>query len=466
MMVVTATGPEKEACMCKGFGSTLSGAALQWFINLPNKSISSLRRLVNVFNRHSSDRKPEKLSSDLYRIVQRFEQSTGDYLARFNVEKISIPRCDATTTVNAFKRGLHRDSDLYKDLTKHPCATFEEVKQMAEATYRLEEDEDRRDLYRTEASSIKITIEKTNERAKPYSKSTLNKVSGKTESTEAPPKLSEYGFTTGFVRVMKAIRELGQRARWPKKPTPRENDRRDASKRCEYHNDIGHNTEDCVVLPKEVKHLYSAGCLDHLLPKGTKSGKVNTADQTQPSPPPPYLKVVNVITGGSEICGLTYSAEKRYVTETKGDKSEFSLRVSRQDLLAISFDEADVPDEAEHHHDALIITLSIRNCLVKKILVDTGSSVNLIMLKTLKNMGFSEKDLVKKAVPLVGFSGETKQSLGEIVVPTFVGGMNKQVRYLVIDGLSTYNVILGRPWIHEMKAVPSTYHQSLKFPTL
>ncbi|XP_074313760.1 uncharacterized protein LOC141648953 [Silene latifolia] len=395
MMMVAATGPEKELRgVSERFQSTLQAI-----------------------------RKPKNFPKDLYRIVQRFEESTRDYLARFNVEKISIPRCNPATTVNAFRRGLHRDSDL------------------------------------------KITTEKKNERAKPYSKNTVNKVSGETESTEAPPKLSEYGFTTGLTGVLKAIRELWQRTRWPKKPTPRENDKRDASKRCEYHNDIGHNTEDYVVLRKEVKHLYSAGCLDHLLPKGANYVKVNTTDQAQPSPPPPYSKVVSFITGGSKICGLTYSAAKRHATETKGDKPEFSLRFSRQDLPAISFDETDIPDEAEHHHDALIITLSIGNCLVKKILVDTGSSVNLIMLETLKNMGYSEKDLVQKAVPLVGFSGETKQSLGEIVIPTFAGGMNKQVRYLVIDGPSTYIVILGRPWIHEMKAVPSMYHQSLKFPT-
>ncbi|XP_074305107.1 uncharacterized protein LOC141640045 [Silene latifolia] len=87
------------------------------------------------------------------------------------------------------------------------------------------------------------------------------------------------------------------------------------------------------------------------------------------------------------------------------------------------------------------------------------------MLETVKNVGFSEKDLVQKALPLVGFSGETKQSFGEIMIPTFAGGMNKQVQYMVIDGPSTYNVILGRPWIHEMKALPSMYDQSLKFPT-
>ncbi|KAF3573423.1 hypothetical protein F2Q69_00059419 [Brassica cretica] len=31
----------REATMCKGFGSTLIGPALQWYINLPSRSISS-----------------------------------------------------------------------------------------------------------------------------------------------------------------------------------------------------------------------------------------------------------------------------------------------------------------------------------------------------------------------------------------------------------------------------------------
>ncbi|XP_074299435.1 uncharacterized protein LOC141630530 [Silene latifolia] len=79
-------------------------------------------------------------------------------------------------------------------------------------------------------------------------------------------------------------------------------------------------------------------------------------------------------------------------------------------------------------------------------------------------MGFSEKDLQKKTIPLVGFSGETANSLGEIVIPTHAGEIKKQERYLVIDEPSTYNVILGRPWLHLMKAVPSTYHQCVKFP--
>ncbi|XP_074287811.1 uncharacterized protein LOC141612962 [Silene latifolia] len=120
---------------------------------------------------------------------------------------------------------------------------------------------------------------------------------------------------------------------------------------------------------------------------------------------------------------------------------------------------------AEQHDDALTITLSIGNCTVRKALVDTGSSVNLIMLETLKTMGFDKENLVKKYVPLVGFSGETAHSVGEITIPTYIEGVNKLVRYLIIEGPTTYNVILGRPWLHQMKAVSSTYHQCLKFPT-
>ncbi|KAJ9536816.1 hypothetical protein OSB04_un000040 [Centaurea solstitialis] len=44
-------------------------------------------------------------------------------------------------------------------------------------------------------------------------------------------------------------------------------------------------------------------------------------------------------------------------------------------------------------------------------------------------------------------------------------GINKQTKFNVVDCQSAYNVILGRPWIHEMKAIPSTYHQKIKFPS-
>ncbi|KAL0683341.1 hypothetical protein Bca4012_050189 [Brassica carinata] len=43
--------------------------------------------------------------------------------------------------------------------------------------------------------------------------------------------------------------------------------------------------------------------------------------------------------------------------------------------------------------------------------------------------------------------------------------VTKIVDFAVVDNPAIYNVIMGTPWINAMKAVPSTYHLSIKFPT-
>ena len=39
------------------------------------------------------------------------------------------------------------------------------------------------------------------------------------------------------------------------------------------------------------------------------------------------------------------------------------------------------------------------------------------------------------------------------------------VTFIVVRSFSLYTAILGRLWIHAMKAVPSTLHVKVKFPT-
>ncbi|XP_074347614.1 uncharacterized protein LOC141686480 [Apium graveolens] len=157
----------------------------------------------------------------------------------------------------------------------------------------------------------------------------------------------------------------------------------------------------------------------------------------QPTPPP-HHKVINFIAGGSEVCGSTYSQAKMMARET-------DIRVSQQ--------------------DGLVISLPVGNCLIKRILVDNGSAANIMMLNTLKKMGLAESDMIKKSTTLVGFSGETKRTLGEITLPTYAQRVNLLEKFCIIDVDSTYNIIMGRPWIHNLKVVPSIYHQVLKFST-
>ncbi|XP_074277904.1 uncharacterized protein LOC141601514 [Silene latifolia] len=141
MITVTTIGHVKEACMCKGFGSTLSGPALRWLGSLLNRSISTFDDLVNAFTQQfASSRKPQKHAGDLYRIVQGANETIGEFNTRFNNEKVAVRECDVSTAVEAFRRGLHNDSDLYKLLTMHPCHSFEADQEKATSAIRLEED--------------------------------------------------------------------------------------------------------------------------------------------------------------------------------------------------------------------------------------------------------------------------------------------------------------------------------------
>ncbi|KAF2541787.1 hypothetical protein F2Q68_00031952 [Brassica cretica] len=113
--------------MCKGFGSTLIGPALQWYINLSSRSISSFAFLSDNFvEQFASSRDLEKTPDGLYEILQHHAEPLRDYIARFNQEKVDIPGCNIPTAISAFKRGLLRDGDLYKELTKYQCKTMED----------------------------------------------------------------------------------------------------------------------------------------------------------------------------------------------------------------------------------------------------------------------------------------------------------------------------------------------------
>ncbi|XP_074289250.1 uncharacterized protein LOC141614404 [Silene latifolia] len=326
MMTVTAVGQVKEACMCKGFGSILSGQALRWFVSLYHRSISTFADLVNAFTQQfASSRKPQKHVGDLYRIVQGAGETIGEYNTRFNNKKVAVRECDVSTAVEAFRRGLHHESDLYKQLTMHPCHSFEVVQEKAAAAIRLEKDILARasipstpsisSTSAMEKSSRKQPTSKKDERYRPYGRE-VNRV-GNGEENQHLPTLAEYGFTTGVGGILKSLREMGDRVRWPKPLVAEQAWRKDSKKKCEFYCDIGHNTEDCYTLRGEIRRLYEDGDLRQLLLQG---------------------------------------AAKRRATETKGDRPDTSCRISHSDLPAVAFDEGDIRDEQEHH-DTLIITL-------------------------------------------------------------------------------------------------------------
>ena len=141
MLTVVIQKELREATMCKGFSSTLTGPALQWYINLPTRSIRSYATLSDKFvEQFASSRSLEKSSDDLYEILQHRAEPLHTYIVCFNPENVAIPECNAATTISAFKKGMLPNGDLYKELTKYQCKTMEDVLSRAWAHVKWEED--------------------------------------------------------------------------------------------------------------------------------------------------------------------------------------------------------------------------------------------------------------------------------------------------------------------------------------
>ncbi|XP_056850752.1 LOW QUALITY PROTEIN: NADH dehydrogenase [ubiquinone] iron-sulfur protein 2-like [Raphanus sativus] len=71
MLAVAIPREARQATMFKKFGSTLNGRALQWYINLPTKSIRSFAAFSDKFvEQIASSRNLERNSDDLYEILQ------------------------------------------------------------------------------------------------------------------------------------------------------------------------------------------------------------------------------------------------------------------------------------------------------------------------------------------------------------------------------------------------------------
>ena len=117
------------------------------------------------------------------------------------------------------------------------------------------------------------------------------------------------------------------------------------------------------------------------------------------------------------------------------------------------------------HHDALVLTLCINTFDVHKVLVDPSSTADLLQLPAFKQMKVPLDKLSSAGIIFSGLNMATTLTIGDIALPVKAGLVTQQVLFSVVEDLGSYNAIVGRAWLHAMKAVPSTYHQTISYLT-
>ena len=245
--------------------------------------------------------------------------------------------------------------------------------------------------------------------------------------------------------------------------------KRDNTKYCEFHRDHGHRTEDCIQLMKEIEYLIRWGYLRRY---------IASEGQDQAQPPPPRqpttqhqqpLGEIHVISGGFAGGGESSSTRKAHLRSIKsGEVMEVQVvsKLPRLDT-AITFSDSDLEGCQHPHYDPLVIRAVVANKTIHRVLVDNGSSTDIIFASAFDKMGIGREKLEPANTHLRGFSEEKVLPLGSIhLVPTLGDPLcqaTTTVRFLIVDAPSAYNVLLGRPSLNAIKAIPSAYHMVISF---
>ena len=94
---------------------------------------------------------------------------------------------------------------------------------------------------------------------------------------------------------------------------------------------------------------------------------------------------MNIITGGFEVSGIKYSAARRHARATVNPETNLSpTPQNKASNLVLSVIDNEDSTLINPHHDAFVISLLIANCWIKRILINNGSSTNVIFLSALK----------------------------------------------------------------------------------
>ncbi|XP_019239268.1 PREDICTED: uncharacterized protein LOC109219287 [Nicotiana attenuata] len=129
----------------------------------------------------------------------------------------------------------------------------------------------------------------------------------------------------------------------------------------------------------------------------------------------------------------------------------------------ISFSKNDLPPEGAAHNKALHRTAKCEGYYVKRVMLDGVSGVDICPLSTVQRMEIGTERTRPNNICIRAFDGVKRDTIGEIDLILTIGPVDFEVTFQVMDMDTSYNFLLGRPWIHVAGAVPSTFHQMVKF---
>uniref|UniRef100_A0A2N9ESK5 RNase H type-1 domain-containing protein n=1 Tax=Fagus sylvatica TaxID=28930 RepID=A0A2N9ESK5_FAGSY len=402
-----------DEIMCRAFLTNLKGSARVWFNQLETGFIDTFAQLSRAFiNNFIEGRRSARPANYLFHIRQREGESLRSYLQCFNKEAIQIDEPNEYIALTAFNAGLRKGDFLFQ-LCKDPLRSMSKLMYEAQKFINTEDVFEARDEF-----PIKKRKEPKDRRFE-YSKSRSSKLNyPKTDrkSIQNDPAL-----------------------KWPGKL------RSNPAKKF-FHRD----NQEARPEPRPLRQEENKDCAEDR--------------------PRDIISEIHTIVGGLASGGTSRSSRKAYARQAHNILVTQRPRKNvKMDDQIITFSKDDARGIHQPHDDTLVVTMTIAGFITRRVLIDNGSSADIIYLPAYQQMKIDKEWLRLIDIPLVGFTGDKVKPLGVVSLMIEAETYPKQVRasveFLIVDCPSAYNVIIGRPTLNKLRAVTSTYHLLARFPT-
>ena len=121
------------------------------------------------------------------------------------------------------------------------------------------------------------------------------------------------------------------------------------------------------------------------------------------------MREIHTISSGIAGGGESNSARKAYAKSMQSEEV-YSLhrpmKVARTESVMLSFSEEDAQGVIMPHDDALVVTMTVANHTIHRILVNNASSADILYWPVFQQMGINRDRIKPFYSPLVGFGRE------------------------------------------------------------
>ncbi|GAU42711.1 hypothetical protein TSUD_382470 [Trifolium subterraneum] len=504
---------------CKLFPLSLVRGASTWWRNLPPGSIDSWEELYRMFTAHfTTSRRHPKTVASLKTIVQGPEESLRYYIERFN--KVSV-QVEATDKMKLYllEEGLREGTKFQEAVGILEVQTLDGFFELAQRYIKYEDKQKASEVRRPKTFEVggppksQFTYHTPLNAPRDRILSEISNAEFKSAGIRFPKQLpakpnvdkkkfcrfhKSYGHVTDdCVHLKDAIEILIQKGyarqyvdgqpRAANNNAPRQNqlavDPASPEQHVKEENRVIGGVALAISKLEDFLPLQTdeeKGALDYLaahldgtwenfpgaLEKGALDYLAAHLDGTWENFPGAL-----VISGGGFNPIIIGSIKRKFdELEKASPVEEIKITEVKESSVPLAFYREEVPGGSPNFQIPLLVRAKMANFDVRRILVDQGSSCDIMYSGLFKVLQLTEENLVPYVgSDLQGFNGSTTKPWGYVdLIVTF--GENKamksvKVKFLVVDCPSLYNCIIGRPTLAELFAVSSTIHLKLKYYT-